>query len=237
MFQVAQIREELEARNADTRGIKKVIAERLFNLLQEEAEQLRQSRKAAAAASPLPEKRPKAPPRPRRTPAQMAEKLQLRSTSEPAKRAKQASVNDRAPASKPIPEQLPGTRAAQMVRLAMMSKIAKASMVSAQQKQQQEAQNQTEVQPGNLPQHAKQVPAQQAKQSQQAQQAQCDLPPQGGAPPIEVAWESDAQSSSVNPQAQQEPVALPRSAADHQAASSSGSQVVSEAAHDVTTQA
>lgn len=234
MFQVAEIRVELEARNADTRGIKKVIAERLFNLLQEEAEQSRQSRKAAAAASPLSEKQRKAPPRPRRTPAQMAEKLQLRSTSEPAKRTKQASLKDRAPASKAIPEQLPGTRAAQMVRLAMMSKIAKASMVSAQQKQQQEAQNQTEVQPGNPAQQAKQGPTQQPKL---AQQAQHDIAAQGRAPPTEVVWESDAQSSSAIPQAQQEPFPLPNSAATLQATSSSGSQGVSGAAHGVSTQA
>ena len=231
MFQVAQIREELEARNADTRGIKKVIAERLFSLLQDEAEQLRQSRKATAA-SPLPEKQPKAPPRPRRTAAQMAEKLQLRSTSEPAKRAKKASQKDRAPVSKPIPEQLPGARAAQLVRLAMMSKIAKASMVSAQQKQQQEAQIQTAVQPGTLPKQTKQRPAQQTKQSQRAQRGTSQL---GGAPLTEVVWESDAPPSSANPQAQQKPVAVPNPAAEVQ--SPSGSQGASGAAHDVIPQA
>lgn len=231
MFQVAHIREELAERNADTRGIKKVIAERLFNLLQDEAEQVRQSRKAAAA-SPLSEKRPKAPPRPRRTPAQMAEKLQLRSTSEPAKRAKHAPLKDRAPVSNPLPEQLPGARAAQLVRLAMMSKIAKASVVSAHQKQQQEAHNQTELQPGNLPKQAKQRPAQQAKQSQRAQRDTSQL---GGPPPTEVVWESDAQPSSTNPQAQPETAPSLNSAAEVQAPS--GSQGASGAADDVITQA
>lgn len=162
----------------------------------------------------------------------MAEKLQLRSTSEPAQRSKPASLKGRAPANRSIPEQLPGARAAQLVRLAMMSKIAKASMASAQQKQQQEAENQTEEHAGNLPKQAKQQPAQQAKQLQQAQH---DTSQHEGSPAAEVVWESDAQPSAANPQVQQEIASLPYSAADVQ--SPSGSQGVVRAARGVTTQA
>ena len=158
----------------------------------------------------------------------MAEKLQLRSTSESAKRVKHASLKDRAPATNPIPEQLPGARAAQMVRLAMMGKIARASVVSAQQRQQQEAQSQTGVQAGNLLQQAKQGSAQQAKQLWQAQH---DTAQQGGSPPTEVIWEADAHPSSADPLAQRETVSLPNSAADVQSPSG-----VSGAARDGTTQ-
>ena len=159
----------------------------------------------------------------------MAEKLQLRSTSEPAKRAKRTSLKDRTPTGPSAShQQFPGAKAAQMVRLAMLSKIAKASMESAQQKQQQEARSQTEAQPGSLPQQAKQGPAYQA---QQAQQARRDAAQQGGRPPTEVAWESDAPSSSALTQAQQETVTSPNSA------DFSGSQGLSEAAQDIQRQA
>lgn len=170
-----------------------MIVERLFSLLQDEAEQLKASRKAAAA-SPSAGSKPRAPPRPRRTPAQMAEKLQLRSTSEPAQQAKRASAQGplSGPALVQSQQQLPGARAAQMVRLAMMGKIAKASMVSSQQKQQREAASAAAAAPEAPPQQAKQAETQQARQGPLKQPPQAQ---QAKHTPTEIAWESATQSS------------------------------------------
>ena len=120
----------------------------------------------------------------------MAEKLQLRSTSESAQQAKRASAKTPAHTlASPFPEQsqqqLPGARAAQMIRLAMMSKIAKASMVSAQQKQQQEAASAADGAPQAPDRQTKQGHLKQTLQAQQAQQAKHT--------PTEIAWESATQ--------------------------------------------
>ena len=192
LCQVGEIRADLAARNADTRGIKKVIAERLFSLLQDEAEQLRLSR--SAGALPQADERAKLPPRSVRTRAQMAQKLQLRSMSEPAKRGKRARSKAQIPnqpslaSEQPQAQQLPGARAAQMVRMAMMSKIAKASMLSAQQKQQQEGGT---ALPRTFIQTEQQDVPQPPLKPQHAQQA-----------PTELAWEAEEQPSA-SPQASQ----------------------------------
>lgn len=132
----------------------------------------------------------------------MAEKLQLRSTSEPAKRAKRASLEDRAPPGpSPALRQFPGAKAAQMIRLAMMSKIAKASMVSAQQKQQQVAADHAEAQPADPPKRAKRGRPPKAKHAQQAQR---DKSQQEQRSSSEVVWESAALPSAVATQPPQD---------------------------------
>lgn len=163
----------------------------------------------------------------------MAEKLQLRSTSEPAKRAKRASVKDRAPPGPPpAPGQLPGTKAAQMVRLAMMSKIAKAAMVSAQQKQQQAAAEQAEAQPTDPPKRAKRGRPPKAKHAQQAQR---DIAQQEQRSSTEVAWESPVLPSSFPLQSPQDAASLENSAADSQ--TGSRNQDSAGTAQDVSPQA
>ena len=144
--QVGEVREELQRRNIDDRGTKKILVERLYTIIQQEADQLKVSQKAAAAE---PEHPSKQEPRPPRTRAEMGAKLQLRSTATPAKRAQRDSKSKRAaagssPATSSGPQSLPGATAAQVVRRALMNRIALAAKQSAQQKQQQQAMPQSE---------------------------------------------------------------------------------------------
>ena len=144
--QVGEVREELQRRNVDDRGTKKILVERLYTIIQQEADQLKVSQKAAAAE---PEPPPKPEPRPPRTRAAMGAKLQLRSTATPAKRAQRDSKSKMAdagsnPATSSGPQTLPGASAAQVVRRALMNRIAVAAKQSAQQKQQQQAMPQSE---------------------------------------------------------------------------------------------
>ncbi|DBA89422.1 hypothetical protein WJX77_002898 [Trebouxia sp. C0004] len=165
---VGEVREELQRRKIDDRGTKKILVERLYTIIQQEADQLKVSQKAAAAE---PEPPPKPESRPPRTRAAMGAKLQLRSTATPAKRAQHASQSKRAAAgissaTSSAPQTLPGSTAAQVVRRALMNRIALAAKQSAQQKQQQQAkplsesvQAQQQVSFG--------LPAQQRRQQQQ----------------------------------------------------------------------
>ena len=150
-LQVVEVREELQRRNMDDRGTKKILVERLYQVIQQEAEQLKSAQKAAAAE---PEPPPKPESRPPRTRAEMGAKLQLRSTSQPAKRAQRASRSRRAPAGTGPDalsgaQALPGASVAQLVRRALLNRIAVAAKQSAQQKQQQQQQlgSATEAQP------------------------------------------------------------------------------------------
>ncbi|DBA74831.1 TPA: hypothetical protein ACH3X2_009173 [Trebouxia sp. C0005] len=171
---VGEVRKELQRRNIDDRGTKKILVERLYTIIQQEADQLKVSQKAAAA-TPEPPLKPE--PRTPRTRAEMGAKLQLRSTATPAKRANRASKSKRAaagasPATSLGPQTLPGASAAQVVRRALLNRIALAAKQSAQQKQQQQAISQSEsVQaqqqaPSSLP----------AQQQQQQQHSQADTP-------------------------------------------------------------
>ncbi len=169
--QVGEVREELQRRNVDDRGTKKILVERLYTIIQQEADQLKVSQKAAAAE---PEPPPKPEPRPPRTRAAMGAKLQLRSTATPAERGQRDSKSKRAaagssPATSSGPQTLPGATAAQVVRRALMNRIALAAKQSAQQKQQQQA----TAQSGTLQaqqQTPSSLPAQQQQQQQQQQQ-------------------------------------------------------------------
>ena len=155
----------------DDRGTKKILVERLYQVIQQEAEQLKSAQKAAAAE---PEPPPKPESRPPRTCAEMGAKLQLRSTSQPAKRAQRASRSRRAPAGTgPDPlsgaQALPGASVAQLVRRALLNRIAAAAKQSAQQKQQQQQQQQL----GSDPEAPPETPAHQ----QQQQLPEADLSP------------------------------------------------------------
>ena len=145
--------------------------ERLFNILQEEAAQLQNSQRAAASAL-APTIDPE--PRPVRTPAEMGAKLSLRSTSQPAKRTQRVVKSSKghagsspapAPGTQPSAQQSssPGASAAQVVRRALMSRIAMAAKLSAQQKRHQDASSST------APHTASEPPAQQQTQQGTAQ--------------------------------------------------------------------
>ena len=169
--QVGEVREELQRRNVDDRGTKKILVERLYTIIQQEADQMKVSQKAAAAE---PEPPPKPEPRPPRTRAAMGAKLQLRSTATPAKRAQRDSKSKRAaagssPATSSGPQSLPGATAAQVVRRALMNRIARAAKQSAQQKQQQQAMPQSDTVQAQQ-QASSGLPAQQQQQQQQQQQ-------------------------------------------------------------------
>ena len=168
--QVGEVREELQRRNIDDRGTKKILVERLYTIIQQEADQLKVSQKAAAAE---PEPPPKPEPRPLRTRAEMGAKLQLRSTATPAKRAQRASESKRSaagisPATSSGSQTLPGATAAQVVRRALMNRIALAAKQSAQQKQQQQAMPQSETLQAQQ-QAPSSLPAQQRQQPQHPQ--------------------------------------------------------------------
>ena len=174
-LQVVEVREELQRRNMDDRGTKKILVERLYQVIQQEAEQLKSAQKAAAAE---PEPPPKPESRPPRTRAEMGAKLQLRSTSQPAKRARRASRSRRAPAgTSPDPlsgtQALPGASVAQLVRRALLNRIAAAAKQSAQQKQQQQQQQQLRSDYETQP----EAPAHQQQQQQQQQLPEADLTP------------------------------------------------------------
>ena len=183
--QVGEVREELQRRNVDDRGTKRILVERLYTIIQQEADQLKVSQKAAAAE---PEPPPKPEPRPPRTRAAMGAKLQLRSTATPAERAQRDSKSKRAtagvtPATSSRPQTLPGASAAQVVRRALMNRIALAAKQSAQQKQQQQAMPQSESVQAQQ-QALSSLPAQQQQQQQQHPQpdtprdASTDMPQQ-----------------------------------------------------------
>jgi len=180
--QVGEVREELQRRNVDDRGTKKILVERLYTIIQQEADQLKVSQKAAAAE---PEPPPKPEPRPPRTRAAMGAKLQLRSTATPAERAQRDSKSKRAaagssPATSSGPQTLPGATAAQVVRRALMNRIALAAKQSAQQKQQQQqATPQSETLQAQQ-QAPSSLPAQQQLQQQQ-QHPQADASPDASA--------------------------------------------------------
>ncbi|KAL0052085.1 hypothetical protein WJX82_007711 [Trebouxia sp. C0006] len=182
---VGEVREELQRRNVDDRGTKRILVERLYTIIQQEADQLKVSQKAAAAE---PEPPPKPEPRPPRTRAAMGAKLQLRSTATPAERAQRDSKSKRAtagvtPATSSRPQTLPGASAAQVVRRALMNRIALAAKQSAQQKQQQQAMPQSESVQAQQ-QALSSLPAQQQQQQQQHPQpdtprdASTDMPQQ-----------------------------------------------------------
>ena len=182
--QVGEVREELQRRNVDDRGTKKILVERLYTIIQLEADQLKVSQKAAAAE---PETPPKPEPRPPRTRAAMGAKLQLRSTATPAERAQRDSKSKRVtagvtPATSSGPQTLPGASAAQVVRRALMNRIALAAKQSAQQKQQQQAVPQSESVQAQQ-QALSSLPAQQQQQQQHPQpdtprDASTDMPQQ-----------------------------------------------------------
>lgn len=144
-LQVKQLRDELIRRDEDWRGTKEFLADRLFRILQEEAQQATAAKKDAAALPlPISRKRQTAADRSQRK-ADSASGLQLRRTTQANESANQTSPMSAA-AVHPDDSSLhsralsPSAQAAFAVRKTLVSRIALAAKASAQQKLQQEQQ-------------------------------------------------------------------------------------------------
>ena len=132
-MQVGELRDELTRRKADNRGIKKLLVERLFNIMQEEARKLASAKQSAVTDS-LPAVKTRAPRRSRRSTDSSAG-LQLRRTSQQHDQESPASQIMQSMQSMPAPH---ARLAAFAVRRTLISKLGMAAKASAVKQQQEQ---------------------------------------------------------------------------------------------------